>query len=284
MTENPLLTPPETEPITVIDPTTNKPVTIDPTKVHQARVWDFYLGGKNHYPVDAEYGRKIVEEYPEILEVARQSREFMKRTVSEVTGLGIRQFLDIGTGLPTSPSVHEVAQSIAPDSRVVYVDIDPLVLVHARAMLSSDSTGDCAYLLGDVREPERIFQAAAKVLDLSQPYALIIMGVMGTVPDDQQVFELMRRYVDALPSGSFLILNDGCRDANPEGIRKFEHANESNDGYVYVPRPTSTIRRYFDGLEILEPGIVSITQWRPEATRFGPPPAISSYGGVGYKE
>ncbi|MFB4315290.1 SAM-dependent methyltransferase [Actinomadura sp. 21ATH] len=251
---------------------------------HQARVWNYFVGGKDHYPADQEFAEKILEVYPDFGEVPRLSRAFLGRAVRHLAGEeGIRQFLDIGTGLPTHDNTHEVAQRIAPESKIVYVDNDPLVLVHARALLTSTPEGVCAYIDADARRPETILRQAAETLDFTEPVGLMLLGVLGTVRDDGEAAAILRDLLDALPSGSFLVLEDGTRTVRPEAAAKAEEVRDDG-GYDYELRTPERIARFFDGLDLLEPGVVSVSRWRPEPTPFGGEPAeVDAFCGVARK-
>ncbi len=194
---------------------------------------------------------------------------------------GIRQFLDIGTGLPTANNTHEVAQAIAPESRIVYVDNDPLVLVHARALLTSTAEGACDYIDADVREPEKILAGAAKTLDFTKPVAIMLLGIMGQIPDSDRPQSIIKRLLDAVPSGSYLAFGDSANtsEAYNEAIRNYNQ----NSAYPYNLRSPEQITGFFDGLELVEPGIVPVTRWRPEATPFGDVGEVPGLGGVGRK-
>src|SRR5262245_13108701 len=175
---------------------------VDITVPHSARVWNYWLGGKDFYPVDREFGDHLYELLPEIVQIARQARAFLGRAVAYLADeVGIRHFLDIGTGLPTADNTHEVAQRIAPDSKVVYVDHAPLVLVHARALRVGTREGVTNYVDADVREPKKILTAAHETLDFTQPIGLIMMGIMGNVADLDEAYAIVRELTDALPSG-----------------------------------------------------------------------------------
>jgi hypothetical protein len=228
---------------------------------HGARIWNYWLGGKDNFAADRAVGDQVREVYPEIVEVARASRAFLVRTVRYLTGeAGIRQFLDIGTGLPTADNTHEVAQQVAPESRIVYVDNDPLVLVHARALLTSSPQGATDYIDADADEVDKILQAAARTLDFSQPVALMLLGILGCVADYGAAQSIVRRLVDAVPSGSYLVVNDGTTSkARDEAAQVGADA-----GVNYVVRSPEQIAGFFDGLEILDPGVVSTPQWRPD--------------------
>jgi hypothetical protein len=255
---------------------------IDTTVPHSARIWNYWLGGKDNYPVDHAAAARFEEIYPQIVDVARAVRYFLCRTVRYLTGeAGIRQFLDIGTGLPTVDNTHEVAQRIVPDARIVYADNDPLVLAHARALLTSTREGITDYVDADVRNPGRILDEAARTLDFSKPTALMLLGVMAHIPDDQDPWGVVRRLVDALPSGSYLVLSDGT-DIDP--VRVAAHRRYAEEGAVpYHLRSPERIGAFFDGLQLVDPGIVPVSQWRPDPSPFGPPALVTTYGGIGFK-
>jgi hypothetical protein len=180
-----------------------QPVKINTAVPQSARIWNYWLGGKDNYPVDRAAGDQYREAFPEIVDVARASRQFLTRAVRYLAGeAGIRQFLDVGTGLPTADNTHEVAQRVAPQSRVVYVDNDPLVLAHARALLTSTPQGATSYIDADLHEPDKILQGAAETLDFTRPVALMLMGILGHVTDYDEARSIVRRLLDALPSGS----------------------------------------------------------------------------------
>ena len=254
---------------------------IDTTVPHSARIWNYWLGGKDNYPVDREAGDRFLEVYPDMSHVARSVRYFLARAVRYLAGeAGVRQFLDVGTGLPTVDNTHEVAQRVAPESRIVYVDNDPLVLVHARALLTSRPEGSCAYVDADVRQPAAIIEAARATLDFSQPVALMMLGIMGHIQDDDEARSIVHQLTAALPSGSYLTLSDG---ANTSVTRSQAHDRYRETGAVpYQLRSPEQITAYFDGLELLDPGVVPVSQWRPD-----PDPAgvrhVDTYGGVARK-
>ncbi|MFI6943652.1 SAM-dependent methyltransferase [Streptomyces sp. NPDC050418] len=256
---------------------------IDVSRPHSARIWNYLLGGKDNYAVDRAAGDKVVEVYPGMRDVTRQSRQMLTRVVAHLAGeAGIRQFLDIGTGLPSANNTHEVAQSIAPDARIVYVDNDPLVLVHAQALLTSTPGGKCDYIEADVRDPETILREAARTLDFSQPVALMLMGIMGLVSDEEKPQAIVDQLMSALPSGSYLALYDGS-DADPAYVEAIARHNANSGAVPYTPRGIDRIARYFDGFDLLDPGVVSVERWRPEANPFGEPVAVSCAGGVARK-
>ncbi|MEV5412893.1 SAM-dependent methyltransferase [Thermopolyspora sp. NPDC052614] len=257
-----------------------QPLNLDTTTPHQARIWNYLLGGKDNYPVDRAAAEQVRERYPAIVDIARRSRNFLGRAVTFLAKEeGIRQFLDVGTGLPTVDNTHEMAQRVAPESRIVYVDNDPLVYVHAQALLTSHPLGACAYIQADARQPETILTAAAETLDFSRPIALIVMGVMGTVADDARAYSIMDTFVRALPSGRFLVFEDGTAVVHPEAAT----AAAKQTGYQYRLRTPQEFARFFDGLQLLEPGIVSVSRWRPEATPWEVPDEVDAFCGVGRK-
>jgi hypothetical protein len=257
---------------------------IDTTRAHTARIWDYWLGGKNNYPVDRTVGDQIRQLHPDIGDYARADRVFLGRAVRYLVGeAGIRQFLDIGTGLPTADNTHEVAQRVAPESRIVYVDNDPLVLVHARALLTSTPEGVTDYLDADMRDPDAILAQAAQTLDFSQPIALTMLGVVIFISDDEDPYGIVRRYVDAVPSGSYLVLSHTITSPTmPDVDAAVAFWNEHGTPKL-TQRTPEQLLRFFDGLELLEPGIVSCSRWRPESTRWGEPADVAMFGGVGRK-
>lgn len=259
-----------------------RPEKIDTTVPHSARIWNYWLGGKDHYPVDREAGEAFSEVYPDIVEVARAVRYFLARAVRYLAGeVGIRQFLDVGTGLPTADNTHEVAQRVAPECRIVYVDNDPLVLVHARALLASRPEGACAYVDADVRDPGKILDVAAATLDFSRPVALMMLGILGHVGDDDEAASIVRQLTAALPPGSYLTLSDG---ANTSKAREQAHQRYAQTGAVpYRLRSPARIAALFDGLDLLEPGVVPVSQWRPDPSPFGPSQHVDTFGGVARK-
>ncbi len=240
------------------------PLKLDTSVPHGARVWNYWLGGKDNFAADREAGEQVRQVFPEIVEVARVSRAFLVRAVRYLAGeAGIRQFLDIGTGLPTADNTHEVAQRIAPESRIVYVDNDPMVLTHARALLTSAPEGATDYLDADARDTEKILQDAARTLDFAQPVALMMLGILGNVVDYDEACSVVKRLVDAVPSGSYLVVNDGTNVVSREA-RDAATQISVEAGTPYIARHPDQIARFFDGLELLEPGVVSTPRWRPD--------------------
>ncbi len=255
---------------------------IDTSKPHSARIWNYLLDGKDHYPADQEAAERVCAVFPGMRDMTRQSRYMLTRVVRHLAGeKGIRQFLDIGTGLPTADNTHEVAQRVAPDSRIVYVDNDPLVLVHARALLTSTPEGATDYIDADVRDPERVLREASRTLDFSRPVALMLMGVLGLV-DDDRASAVMRRLVSELSPGSYVALYDGT-DTDPAYVESIRRHNPGKPAAPYTPRSPEQITRFFDGLRLLEPGVVPVSQWRPEPDPWDLPSEVSCYGGLALK-
>jgi S-adenosyl methyltransferase len=262
----------------------SEPPEIDSSVPNSARIWNYWLGGKDNYPVDRLAGDEYRAIYPEIVEVARASRRFLARAVRYLAGeAGVRQFLDVGTGLPTVDNTHEVAERVALDVRVVYVDNDPVVLAHARALLTSTRT-PTAYVDADLHDPDRILAAAARTLDFSRPVALMLLGILGHIADDDEARSIVARLVGALPSGSYLTVCDGTNDLYETGVEAQRRYNESGAA-PYRLRSSREIARFFEGLELVEPGVVSCPSWRPDARELGrgPAPEMDQFAGVGRK-
>ncbi len=247
-----------------------------------ARIWNYWLGGKDNFPADRQVGDQVLEAFPAIVENARASRAFLARTVRYLAGdAGVRQFLDVGTGLPTADNTHQVAQRVAPESRIVYVDNDPIVLTHARALLTSTPEGRTAYVDADLRDPDHVLQEAAGTLDFTQPVAIMLMGILGHIADDGQAQTIVERLVGAVPSGSYLAMNDGT-DTSEEVVEAARIWNQSANPTYHLRSP-DRIARFFDGLELVEPGVVSPPRWRPDPSPAGLPAEIDSACGVARK-
>ncbi len=253
----------------------------DDTVPQSARIWNYWLGGRDNYPADRAAGDQFVSVYPQIVDVARHSRAFLSRAVRYMAGTaGIRQFLDVGTGLPTVDNTHQIAQRVAPTSRVVYVDNDPLVLVHARALLTGSPEGATDYIDADLRESATILRQAARTLDLSRPVALFLMGILGHIEDDAEAKSIIDGIMAQLPSGSYLAMYDGSdtSEANNEAVRIWNVSANPK----YHLRSAERIAGLFAGLELVEPGVVSVTRWRPEPGAEDAP-EIDQYCAVGRK-
>jgi len=257
---------------------------IDTTVPHSARIWNYWLGGKDNFAVDRAAGDEYVKVFPGILDVARAQRDFLSRSIAYLAGeAGVRQFLDVGTGLPTADNTHQVAQRIAPQARIVYVDNDPLVLAHARALLTSTPEGATAYIHADLRHPGKIVAEAGDTLDLTKPVALILHGVLGHIPDTGEARSIVRGLMDALPSGSYLNLADGTSYAAADEFEEAQEGYNETGAIPYVLRKPEDIASFFDGLELVEPGVVSCPRWRPDPVPAEPPAELDAFGGVGRK-
>ena len=257
---------------------------LDTTVSHSARIWNYWLGGKDNFAVDREAGDRVAAMLPIIVVQARADRAFLGRAVRYLAGpAGIRQFLDIGTGLPTADNTHEVAQRVAPEARIVYVDNDPLVLSHARALLTSSPEGVTAYLDADLRDTDQILEQAADTLDFGRPVAIMLLAILHYIPDLAEARRIVARLVDAVPSGSYLTISHAASDISPEAMaemirRMNEHLAEGN----HVGRPRDVVARFFADVDLVEPGVVKVTEWRP-ASALEAGRSTSLWGGVGRK-
>jgi|SRR5215472_8553397 len=250
---------------------------------HPARVYDYFLGGKDNFEADRTAGEAAIKAFPKTAESARAARAFLRRVVHFLaTEAGIRQFLDIGTGLPSGENVHEVAQAAAPEAKVVYVDNDPIVLRHAQALLTSTTQGATSYLSADVRDPETILAQAATTLDFSQPVALLLMGILHSVDDRFDPRGIVRRLVQALPGGSYLAISHLTADIYPEMTEFAAALNERNLEASMWLRDHAQVASFFDGLDLVEPGVVQLSKWRPQSGREADA-AAALWGGVARK-
>jgi hypothetical protein len=257
---------------------------IDTTVPHSARIWNYWLGGKDNYQADRDAGDQLQRIYPGIVEDARAVRAFLMRAVTYLASeAGVRQFLDIGTGLPTANNTHQIAQASAPTSRIVYVDHDPLVLAHARALLVGSPEGATDYVHADLREPDVILREAARTLDLSQPVGLTLFGILGHITDDEEAYGIVGRLMDALAPGSHLVISDLTNEVSGKVVDDAIDIWNSVSSNPRVNRTPEQIAGFFDGLELLEPGVVSSSLWRPEPADIGPPRPVDDFGGVGRK-
>jgi hypothetical protein len=257
---------------------------IDTTIPHSARVWNYFLGGKDNFAVDRAAGDAYREIFPEIMDIARADRGFLGRAVRYLAGeTGMRQFLDIGTGLPTLDNTHEVAQRVAPSSRIVYVDNDPLVLVHARALLVSSPAGATDYIEADLREPDKILEAAARTLDFSRPVAIMLLGILHFVPDTDEAYAIVDKLVGAVPSGSYLSMTHATLEIGGQGNAEAQADWNAKAAVPLTPRTKQQVARFYQDLQLLEPGIVSMTQWRPDEAAKELPDVVAGYCAVGRK-
>jgi hypothetical protein len=255
------------------------PPVIDTSVAHPARRYDYWLGGKDNFAADRESGDAVLKIFPGARLWARTNRDFLRRAVTFLSReAGIRQFLDIGTGIPTANNTHEVAQAVAPETRVVYVDNDPIVLVHARALLTSTPEGETAYVDADFRDPERILAhpETRRILDFSQPIALMLLAVLHFFPDSDGPYEIVGRLVDELAPGSYLTMSHGTGDFMSDD----QQGSMNGLGHV---RSRNEVARFFEKTELVEPGVVSIESWRPEDDEQTRPTEgeINCYGALG---
>jgi hypothetical protein len=259
------------------------PGDFDTSVAHPARVYDHLLGGKDNFASDREAGSQMIQAYPDIVVAVRANRAFLGRTVRYLSDVaGIRQFLDIGTGIPSANNTHEVAQAAAPESRVVYVDNDPMVLAHAKALLRGASAGSTAFLQEDLRNGAEILRKAAGILDFSKPVAIMLLAVLHYIPDSDDPYGIVSRLKAAVPPGSYLAISHAASDVNAdelaESIRRYNQRSPEQS----TPRSHTDVSRFFAGLELVPPGLTPVSEWRPSA----PVPAgsVALWGGVGHKK
>ncbi|MFE0452887.1 SAM-dependent methyltransferase [Streptomyces sp. NPDC058914] len=259
------------------------PARLNTAVAHNARVWNYWIGGKDHYEVDQRVGEHVAGMFPLIREIARADRRFLGRAVRFLAEeRGARQFLDIGTGLPTGDNTHEIAQRVAPESRVVYVDNDPIVLVHARTLLTGGGAGVTDYVDADVRDPDAILERAARTLDFGRPVAVMMLGILNFVLDVEAARHIVRRIMAEVPSGSYLVLTHPTHDSEVGGegqIPAMRFWNENATPPI-TARSATDIAAFFEGLDLLEPGLVSCSRWRAEP---GSPAVVPQYGAVAVK-
>ena len=258
---------------------------------HPARVWNYWLGGRDYFAADRAAGEQMNRDFPHLVQIARAERAFLVRAVRFLAGPArIRQFLDVGAGLPAGGNTHEIAQRIAPDARIVYADNDPAVLVHARAllrnpMLASTPEGAVSYVDADLRDVAAVLAGAARTLDLGRPVALIMLGVLGYIDDHGAARSITSQLMDALPAGSYLALSHGTLDFHPPGDAGQAAAGYKSATAPLVLRGREQVSSFFDGFGLMEPGLVQAPLWRPEGRRPRPRDLekIGIYAGVGRK-
>ncbi len=256
---------------------------IDTRTPHPARMYDYFLGGWDNYAADREAAEEFLAKAPDARASARANREFLRRAVRTVVGAGVRQIIDVGTGIPTSPSTHEIAREIAPDVRVAYVDNDPIVATHAGAKLTG--TGGTSFLLGDVRDPRALLRdpRIGEVIDFAEPVALLMVAVLHFVRDEEDPAGVVRALTAPLAAGSHLVISHGTLDFHPrqdEGVPVYRRATAP-----LTLRDRETCQGYFDGFGLLEPGVVQLPLWRPDGPPVPPEELrrVALYGGVGVK-
>jgi hypothetical protein len=263
------------------------PPEINTGVAHPARVYDYWLGGKDNFPADRDLAEKMIQAIPNMRAMAQANRAFMGRAVRHLAReAGVRQFLDIGTGIPTSPNLHEVAQAVAPDTRVVYVDNDPIVLAHARALMRSADGGETRFILADLHEPAAILAdpTLRATLDLTQPVALMMVAVLMYFRDteDPNPYGMVATLLDPMPSGSYLAITHPTADFNPRETAVAVAAAEQS-GITLVPRDRAEVEAFFTGLDLVDPGVVPVLAWRPEGEPPADPQSAYYWAGIGRK-
>ena len=264
------------------DPSTD--MRLDTGVPHIARVFNVWLGGKDNYQADREAAARVMAAFPGITASVRAQRAFLGRAVNYlVADAGIRQFLDIGTGLPTASNTHEVAQRTAPEARVVYVDNDPIVLAHARALLTGSPAGATDYIDGDLRDTGEVLAQAARTLDFAQPLAVMLLGVLHCIPDGDDPYGVVRRLMASVPSGSYLVLAHPASDVATEQMARSTQAYNEQGPEQLTMRTHAQVSRFFDGLDLVPPGLVQLHWWRPGTGSLGTAQELPNYGGVARK-
>jgi hypothetical protein len=261
------------------------PAEINVALAHSARVYDYLLGGKDNFAADRALGDAVVKAIPSAREMARANRAFLGRAVRYlITEAGVRQFLDVGTGIPAAGNTHEVAQAAAPESRIVYVDNDPIVCSHARALMTSDPAGTTAFIRADLHEPDTILgdPALRRTLDLGEPVALMLIAILMYIRDEKDPRGLVSTLMDALPPGSYLALTHATADFNPEAAAAVATSAEQG-GISHTMRGQPEVAAFFDGLDLVDPGVVPLSAWRPESASPDDPRAVYFYGAMGRK-
>jgi hypothetical protein len=256
----------------------------DTSVAHPARIWDVFLGGKDNFAADRAAAEGVLAASPVVAEVARADRAFLASVVNYlVTEVGIRQFLDIGTGLPTANNTHEVAQRAAPESRIVYVDNDPIVLAHARALLTSDPRGVTAYIDADVRNTGQVLEQASGTLDFSQPVAILLLGILPFIPDADEPHVLTARLMAAVPPGSYLAISHGASDIQVVSVTEANRRYNKRSAVALNLRTKAAVTRMFGNLELVPPGVVPLDHWRPGQPAPAGDGGLPCYGALGRK-
>ena len=257
---------------------------LDTRHAHSARVYNYWLGGQDNFAADREAAEQAIAANPGIVTDVRANRAFLVRVVRYLAAeCGVRQFLDIGSGLPTQSNTHQVAQAVAPDARIVYADNDPIVLSQAQTLLSSTPAGACDYVEADLRDPAAILRAASATLDFGEPVALMLLIILHLIPDSDDPYGIVARLVGAMPAGSYLVLAHPASDIRAAEMAEMtKRVNQRMSGPAATMRDRAAITRFFGGLELLEPGVVQPQQWRPEPGDPGPP-QVTAWCGVARK-
>ncbi len=249
-----------------------------------ARMWNYWVGGKDNFAADRQAAEQVLEVMPSLPLIARLARRFLIDAVHRLAaGYGVRQFLDIGTGLPTADNTHDVAQQAAPQSKIVYVDNDPVVLAHARALLTSSTEGETDYIPADLRDTAAILSGAGRTLDFSQPVAVLLIAVLHFIPDADDPYAIVARLMDAVPSGSYLVIAHAARDIQTGAIAEMTRRYNELSPVPVTPRTGEQVARFFGGLEVIEPGVVPIRQWWAPQADTGADSSLAGYCGIGRK-
>jgi hypothetical protein len=257
---------------------------IDTSVAHIARVYDYWLGGKDNFAIDREVGQQALQAHPETVLSVQANRRFLARSVGYLAAEeGIRQFLDVGTGLPSANNTHEVAQAAAPDARVVYVDNDPIVLAHARALLTSSPQGETAYLDADIKDVDDILAGAAQVLDFSQPVGVMLVAVLHMLRDEEDPQGVVDRLMAAVPAGSFLVISHLASDVQQEAMAEMGRRLNQAMTQQFTMRSRAQVTAFFDGLTVVDPGVVLTHQWRPGSAAEAATPGVL-WAGAARKE
>jgi O-methyltransferase involved in polyketide biosynthesis len=256
---------------------------LDTSVANAARMWNYWIGGKDNYPVDREAGELVREAMPSLPLVARMLRRFLITTVDELAAAGVRQFLDIGTGMPTADNTHDVAQRAAPESRIVYVDHDPVVISHARALLTSSPAGKTDYIQADLRDWETISAGAQRTLDFSRPVAVFLIAVLHFILDAEDPHQLISRMVADLAPGSYLVIAHAASDIEAGTAAAMARSYNATSSLTITPRDRATVARFFDGMEMTGPGLLPLAQWRGTGPATPSGPGLSCYCGIARK-
>ena len=261
----------------------NVPEGLDASRPSPARIYDYMLGGHSYFDVDEAAAKRIIRAVPEIRDTAWANRGYHQRTATWIARQGVRQFIDIGSGLPTVGNTHEVVKNVHPDARVVYVDNDPMVLVHARALLASTPPGAAIYLDADLRDPGKILAGAAGLLDFGQPVAVLLIGILQLIPDTDDPYGIVARLMEAVAPGSWLAVFHPASDIHPEQIADATRRLNARSAGTTTLRTRAEIARFFDGLELLEPGLVQVHRWQPGSAAPDGGQQIAGYAGLARK-
>jgi O-methyltransferase involved in polyketide biosynthesis len=258
---------------------------IDTTVANPARVWNYWVGGKDNFAVDREIGEQVLELLPAMPMIARYARRFLFDAVRQLAvDHGIRQFLDIGTGLPTADNTHEVAQRAAPEARIVYVDNDPVVLAHARALLTSSPEGKTDYVAADLRDTDTILAGAKQILDFSQPVAVLLVAILHFIPDADDPHRIVARLMDAVPSGSYLAIVHAASDIQAKGVAEGMGRYNQMSSTPITVRSKAQVLRFFNGLDLAPPGVVPLDEWwPPDQVEAGARGRLAGYAGIARK-